>query len=165
MWCIHNKKQVCWKFWIFNQLIACAPRKDTPLIHGHVMTIIAKALNVNLANYSRVVEHSYFTKHAFVRGEVVDSAFQFIPSTKRSCWHGIRKPPQDEDSEEDEDKEEESEPEAEIPQPTPLDDVPMITYPIQSAPGSSSDYPPILDQILHNQIAMQGKLNTLDRHQ
>ena len=54
---------------------------------------------------------------------------------------------------------------ADIPQPTPLDDVPMITYPIQSAPGSSSDYPPILDQILHNQIAMQGQLNTLNRHQ
>ena len=86
------------------------------------MTIIAKALNVNLANYSRVVEHSYFTKHAFVRGEVVDSTFRFIPSTKRSCWRGIRKPPQDEDSEEEEadeeeveEEEEESEPEAEIP--------------------------------------------------
>ena len=121
------------------------------------MTIIAKALNVNLANYSRVVEHSYFTKHAFARGEVVDSAFWFIPSTKRSCWRGIRKPPQDEDSEEEEEEEaeeEESEHVADIPQPTPLDDVPMITYPIQSAPGSSSDYPPILNQILHNQIAM-----------
>ena len=82
MWCIHNNKQVCWTFWIFNQLLACAPRKDTPLTHGHVVTIIAKALNVNLANYSRVVEHSYFTKHAFVRGEVVDSQFRFIPSTK-----------------------------------------------------------------------------------
>ena len=82
MWCIHNNKQVCWIFWIFNQLLACAPRKDTPLTHGHVVTIIAKALNVNLANYSLVVEHSYFTKHAFVRGEVVDSQFRFIPSTK-----------------------------------------------------------------------------------
>ena len=119
------------------------------------MTIIAKALNVNLANYSRVVEHSYFTKHAFVRAEVVDSAFWFIPATKRSCWCGIRRPPQDEDSEEEEEKEE-SEHEAERLPPTPLDDVPMITYPIQSAPGSSSDYPPILDQILHNQIAMHG---------
>ena len=42
----------------------------------------------------------------------------------------------------------------------------MLTYvPIQSAPGSSSDHPPIWDQILNNQIAMQGQLNTLDRHQ
>ena len=165
IWCIHNNKQVCWTFWIFNQLLACAPRKDTPLTHGHVVTIITKALNGNLANYSCVVEHSYFTKHAFVRGKVVDSAFRFIPSTKRSCWRGIRRPPQDEDSEEEEEEEEESEHEAKIPQSTPLDDVPMITYPIKSASGSSSDYPPILDQILHNQIAMQGQLNALDRHQ
>ena len=41
----------------------------------------------------------------------------------------------------------------------------MLTYPIQSAPGSSSDHPPIWDQILNNQIAMQGQLNTLDHHQ
>ena len=78
------------------------------------------------------------------------------------------KPPQDENSEEEEKEEvekEESEHEAEIPQPTPFDDVPMITYPIQSVPSSSSDYPPILDQILNNQIAMQGQLNALTRHQ
>ena len=25
MWCIHNKKQVCWTYWVFNQLLACAP--------------------------------------------------------------------------------------------------------------------------------------------
>ena len=93
---------------------------------------------------------------------MVDSAFWFIPSTKRSCWRGIRRPPQDEDSEEEE---EESEPKEAQPQPTPLGDVPMLTYPIQSAPGTSSDHPPIWDQILNNQIAMQGQLNTLNRHQ
>ena len=96
---------------------------------------------------------------------MVDSAFWFIPSTKRSCWRGIRRPPQDEDSEEEEEEEEESEHEAKIPQSTPLDDVPLITYPIQSAPGFSSDHPPIWDQILNNQIAMQGQLNALDCHQ
>ena len=28
MWCIHNKKQVCWTYWIFNQLLTCAICKD-----------------------------------------------------------------------------------------------------------------------------------------
>ena len=41
----------------------------------------------------------------------------------------------------------------------------MLTYPIQSAPGSSSEHPPIWDQILNNQIAMQGQLNTMNRYQ
>ena len=48
MWCVHNKKQVYWTYWIFNQLLSCATRKDTPLTHRHVITIIAKALNFNL---------------------------------------------------------------------------------------------------------------------
>ena len=170
MWCIHNKKPVCWTYWIFNQLLACAPKKDAPLTHGHVITIIAKSLNVNLANHPRVVEHSYFTKQAFIRGEVVDAKFRVIPARKRSCQRGIRRPPQDdelesEEEEEEEEEEQESEPEAEIPQPTSMDDVPLLTYPIQSAPGSSSEHPPIWDQILNNQIAMQGQLNTLNRHQ
>ena len=50
MWCIHNKKQVCWTYWIFNQMLSCAPCKDAPLTHGYVVTIIAKALNINIAN-------------------------------------------------------------------------------------------------------------------
>ena len=134
------------------------------------MTIITKSLNVNLANHPRVVEPSYFTKQAFIRGEVVDAQFRVIPARKRSCWHGIRRPPQDEESEseeeeDDEEEEEEHEPEEAQPQPTPLGDVPLLTYPIQSEPGSSSEHPPIWDQILNNQIAMQGKLNTLNRHQ
>ena len=132
-----------------------------------MVTIIAKSLNVNLANYPRVVEPSYFTKQAFIRGEMVDAQFRVIPARKRSCWRGIRRPPQDDESksEEEEEEEQESEPEAEIPQPTSMDDVPLLTYPIQSAPGSSSEHPPIWDQILNNQIAMQGQLNTLNRHQ
>ena len=167
MWCIHNKKQVCQTYWIFNQLLACAPKKDAPLTHGHVVTIIDKSLNVNLTNHPCVVEHSYFTKQAFIRSEVVDAQFRVIPARRRSCWHGIRRPPQDDEleSEEEEEEEQESEPEAEIPQPTSMDDVPLLTYPIQSAPGSSSEHPPIWDQILNNQIAMQGQLNTLNRHQ
>ena len=86
----------------------------------------------------------------------MDASFRVIPGRSWSCWRGIRRPPQDEDSEEEEEEEEESEPEAELPQPTPLGDVPMLTYPIQSASGSSSDHPPIWDQILNNQISMQG---------
>ena len=89
MWCIHNKKQVCWTYWIFNQLLTYAPRKDAPLTHGHVITIVAKALNVDLAIYPRKVECSYFTNHALVRGEVCDAGLRFIPAHSRSCWRGI----------------------------------------------------------------------------
>ena len=85
MWCIHNRKQVCWTYWIFNQLLSCAPRKDAPLTHCHVVTIIAKALNINLENYSRKIECSYFANHALIRGEVVDAGFTFIPTHSRSC--------------------------------------------------------------------------------
>ena len=109
MWCIHNNKQVCWTYWIFNQLLACAQCKDAPLTHGHVVTIIAKSLKINLANHPRFAEHSYFTKQAFIRGEVVDASFRVIPARSRSCWRGIRRPPQDEDSKEEEVKEEEEE--------------------------------------------------------
>ena len=35
MWCIHNKKQVYWIYWIFNQLLTCASCKNAPLTHGH----------------------------------------------------------------------------------------------------------------------------------
>ena len=88
-------------------MLACAPRKDAPLTHGHMVTIIAKALNINLANYTHFAEHSYFTKQAFVRGEVVDASFREIPARSQSCWRGIRRPPQDDDSEEEEAEEEE----------------------------------------------------------
>ena len=112
---------------------------------------------------------------AFIRGEVVDARFRLIPARQRSCWRRIRRPPPEEDSveeeseeeeaEEEEEEEEEHEPEEAQPQPTPSGDVPLLTYPIQSAPSSSSEHPPIWDQILNNQIAMQGKLNTLNLHQ
>ena len=61
-------------------------------------------------------------------------------------------------------EEEEEEPEEELPPYEPFEDVPLLTYPLQSAPSSSSDHPPIRDQILHNQITMQGQLNALERH-
>ena len=85
MWCIQNKKQVCWTYWIFNQLLTCSPRKDASLTHGHVITIIAKTLNVDLTVYPRKVECSYFTNHALVRGEVCDAGFRFIFARSRSC--------------------------------------------------------------------------------
>ena len=78
---------------MFNQLLACALRKDTPLTHGHMITIVVKALNVNLDNYTRFVEHSYFTKQAFVRGEIVDATFRLIPPHSHSCWRGIQGAP------------------------------------------------------------------------
>ena len=64
-----------------------------PLTHGHVVTIIAKALNVNFDDYTRIVECSYFTNHTFMRGEVVDAAFRFNPARSHSCWRGIDAPP------------------------------------------------------------------------
>ena len=89
MWCIYNKKQVCWTYWIFNQFLSSAPRKDAPLTHGHVITIVAKAFNVDLAAYTRKVECSYFTNHALVREEVCDAGLRFILAHSHSCWHGI----------------------------------------------------------------------------
>ena len=114
MWCIHNKKQVSWTYWMFNQLLACASHKDAPLTHGHLITIIAKALNVNLDNYTHFVEHSYFTKQAFVRGEIVDATFRLIPPHSHSCWRGIAGPPSVEEQQHEE-SEEESDPEEELP--------------------------------------------------
>ena len=152
MWCIHNKKPICWTYWIFNQLLSYAPRKDSPLVHGHVIIIVAKALNVDLVGYTRKVECSYFTNHAFVRGEVVDAGFHFILARSHSYWRGLagssrvaESPPAHQT---------ESEPEEDLPQYQPFGDVPLLTYPLQSAPGSLSDHPPIWDQILNNQITM-----------
>ena len=59
------------------------------MTHGHIVTIIAKALNINFDAYTRKVECSYFTNHAFVRGEVVDAGFHFIPARSHSCWRGL----------------------------------------------------------------------------
>ena len=107
------------------------------------------------------VEHSYFTKQAFVRGEIVDAAFRLIPPRSRSCWRGIQGPPPVEEQQHEE-SEEESDPK-ELPQYTPFSDVPLLSYPIQSATGaSSSAHPPIWDQILDTQIAMQCQLNEIE---
>ena len=152
MWCVHHKKQVCWTYWIFNQLLACAPRKDVMLTHGHVITIVAEAFNVDLSNFTRTVECSYFTKQAFVRGEIIDSAFCLILTQMRSYWRGLAPPPPVEEHPMEE--EEESDPEEAAPPFTPFSDVPLLNYPLQSAPDSSSDHPPICDQILNNQLAM-----------
>ena len=128
---------------MFNQLLACASSKDAPLTHGHLITIVAKALNVNLDNYTHFVEHSYFTKQAFVRGEIVDDVFRLIPPRSRSCWRGIQGPLPVEEQQHEE-SEEESDLEEELPQYPPFGDVPLLIYPIQSATGtSSSAHPPI----------------------
>ena len=127
-----------------------------------MVTIITKAFNVDFANFTKTVECSYFTKQAFVRGEIVDSAFRLIPAQMRSCWRGLALPPVEEHSIEEE---EESDPEEVAPSYTPFGYVPMVTYPLQSAPGSSSDHPPIWDQILNNQLAMQSQLNEMEFHQ
>ena len=62
-------------------------------------------------------------------------------------------------------EEEESDPEEAAPPFIPFGDVPLLNYPLQSAPSSSSDHPPIWDQILNNQLAMQGQLTEMSFHQ
>ena len=148
-------------------MLSCAPRKDVPLTHGHVVTIVAKALNINLENYTRKIECSYFTNHALIRGEVVDAGFTFIPARSRSCWRGLPGATRIEEPVHHaiEEEKEEEDPEEDLPQYQPFEDVPLLTYPLQSTPGSSSDHSPIWDQILHNQISMQGQLNALECHQ
>ena len=137
-------------------MLSCTPRKDAPLTHGHVVTIVAKALNIILGNYTQKVKCSYFTNHALVRGEVVNAGFMFIPVHSRSCWQGLPGATRVEEPIHQAIEEEEEE--------EPFGDVPLLTYPLQSTLSSSSDHPPIWDQILHNQISMQGKLNALERH-
>ena len=44
-------------------------------------------------DFSNVVECCYFTNQAFVRGEVIDANFQFIPTWSRLCWRGVARPP------------------------------------------------------------------------
>ena len=136
------------------------------MTHGHVVTIIAKALNINFDAYTRKVDCSYFTNHAFVRGEVCDAGLRFIPAHSRSYWRGIAgasrvdEPPTTSQYQSESDPEEEA-----LPQYQPFGEVPLLTYPLQSAPGTSSDHPPIWDQILNNQITMQGQLNEMNLHQ
>ena len=98
------------------------------LTHGHVITIIVKAFNVDLSNFTRTVECSYFTKQAFVHGEIVDSAFHLIPAKMRSCWRGLAPPPPVEEQPMEE--EEESDPEEAAPPSTPFGGVPLLTYPL-----------------------------------
>ena len=142
-------------------MLACAPLKDTILTHGHVVTIIAKALNVNLDDFTRVVECSYFTKQAFLRGEAVNSLFCFVQVRTRSCWCGIAHPSQVAESQEMEEEEEEDS--EEPPMPRPFGDVPSLTYPLQGEPGGSlSAPPPIWNQLLDNQLAMQHQLNAIE---
>ena len=113
------------------------------MTHGHVVTIIAKALNINLENYTQKVECSYFTNHALVRGEVVDAALRFIPARSRSCWRGLLGAALVEEPMHQPMEEEEEEPKEDLPPYQPSKDVPLFTYPLQSAPRSSSDHPPI----------------------
>ena len=105
-----------------------------------MITIIAKSLNVDLSNFNRIVECSYFTKQAFIRGEVVDASFRLTPAKMRSCWKGIEQPPAVEEHYAKE--EEETDPEEEEPTYTPFGDVPMLPYPIRMDAGGSSSAPP-----------------------
>ena len=92
----------------------------------------------------------------------MDAAFYLIPPHSYSCWRGIVGPPPVEEQQHEESKEE-SDPAKELPQYPPFGDVPLLTYPIQSATSaSSSAHLPIWDQILDTQIAMQCQLNEME---
>ena len=119
-----------------------------------MITIVAKALNVDLAAYTRKVECSYFTNHALVRGEVCDAGLKFIPARSHSCWRGIVRASRVDEPPTTSEYKSESDPEEELPHYQPFGEVPLLRYLLQSAPGSSSEHPPIWDQILNNQIAM-----------
>ena len=93
-----------------------------------MITIVAKALNVDIAGYTRKVECSYFTNHAFVRREVVDAGFHFIPARSRSCWRGLAASSRVEESSPA--HQTESEPEEDLPQYQPFGDVTLLTYPL-----------------------------------
>ena len=76
---------MCWTYWIFNQLLTCASRKDAPLTMVMLLLLFAESLNVNVDDFTCVVECSYFTKQAFVRGEVIDATFRLILARSQSC--------------------------------------------------------------------------------
>ena len=167
IWCSHNyKKQVCWTYWIFNQLLTCAIRKNVPLTHSHVITIIAKTLNTNFDDFDCVVECSYFTKQAFVRGEFVDASFHLVPAHIRSCWKGILHPyvagHQDDEPyvRVDVHKEKPIIGDEEYLEEAPHHDAPFPLYPMhKGASGSSSHDFPIWEPVLENQREMQHQLN------
>ena len=92
----------------------------------------------------------------------MDATFYLIPPHSRSCWRGIQGPPPVEEQQHEEFVEQ-SDSEEELPQYPPFGDDPLLTYPIQSTTGaSSSAHPPIQDQILDTQIAMQCQLNEME---
>ena len=116
-------------------MLSCAPRKDAPLTHGHVITIVAKALNVDNTAYTRKVECSYFTNHALVRGEVCNAGLRFIPACSHSYWCGIAGASRVDEPPTTFEYQSESDPKEELPQYQPFGEVPFLTYPLQSAPG------------------------------
>ena len=174
IWCIHNRKQVYWAYWIFNQFLQCASRKDILLTHGHIITIIAKAFNVDFAQVDHVAPCTYFTKQALVRGEVVNASFRVVPAHTRSYWKGIPHPHfvgQQHDEEhakvghvqEDVQGEDQGKGDATRQEEWPQDDPPIPPFTTQgSASGSSSHEMPIWEQVLGNQHAMQHQLTALE---
>ena len=78
---------------------------------------------MHLSNYTRFVECSYFTKQAFVRGEIVDVVFHLIPPHSCSCWRGIQGPPPVEEQPYDE-----SEEKSDLEEPGSSSDVPNIHH-------------------------------------
>ena len=119
----------------------CANRKDVPLTHGHIITIIAKAFNVDFAAVDLVAQCTYFTKQALMRGEVVDASFHLVPAHTHSCWKGIPHPhfAGDQDDEEhaqvahvgdDVHKKEQNMGDEENQENVPQDDAPIPSYPM-----------------------------------
>ena len=140
------------------------------MTHGHVITIIAKAFNVDFAPVDHVAPCTYFTKQALVRGEVVDASFHVVPTHTRSCWKGIPHPHFS--GAHDEEDHAQVGIIGDIAQGTernvgdddwPQDDVPLPSFPTHGgASGSSSHDLPIWEQVLAKQRAMQQQLNGME---
>ena len=77
IWCVLEKKPICWPHWILNQMFDCSNHSTSPLTHDHVITQIALAFNVSqsLLSSMRCVRLIHFTKQAFTYGEVIDTNF------------------------------------------------------------------------------------------
>ena len=110
-----------------------------------------------------ILSHAEGTKLTTIRFREILGWFHFIPARSHSYWRGLAGSSRVKESSPA--PQTESEPEEDLPQYQPFGDVPLLTYPLQNAPRSSSDHPPIWDQILNNQISMQWQLNEMDLHQ
>ena len=52
IWCVHEKKPICWSHWLLNQLLDCSNHSAGPLTRGHVITQIAITFDMSQSSFS-----------------------------------------------------------------------------------------------------------------